>query len=81
PPYSPDLNPIEHLWWALKKRVSKDYPYLHKMGQGGEDWEHFRECLKASWRRIPRRPIKALIMSMPRRLSSVGRAKGWQTKY
>jgi len=28
PPYLPNLNPIEHLWLALKRKVLELYPEL-----------------------------------------------------
>jgi len=81
PPYSPDLNPIEHLWWVLKKLVYKHYPQYNNFSRAEKEWEGFCEALKRCWRMIPGRLIKALIMSMPRRLAACRKAKGWQTKY
>ena len=81
PPYSPDLNPIEHLWWHLKKRMFKHYPQYNNYSTAIEEWEGFVEALKECWKSIPGKLIKALIMSMPRRLGACRRARGWQTKY
>jgi transposase len=33
PPYSPDLNPIEHMWWALKSIVHITHPNLDTTGE------------------------------------------------
>jgi transposase len=77
PPYSPDLNPIEHLWWALKKYVQKLHPELKEMGDKEEDWDALRSALKEAWQAIPNSLIRQLIESMPRRLAAVRKAKGW----
>jgi transposase len=47
PPYSPDLNPIEHLWWVLKKCMHKHYPQYNNLSQAEEEWEGFCEALKS----------------------------------
>jgi transposase len=81
PAYSPDLNPIEHLWWHLKKRMNKFYPQYSNYIRGQEEWGGFCEALQECWRAIPGRLIRALILSMPRRIKACNRAQGWQTKY
>ena len=49
PLYSPDLNPIKHLWLALKRKILKLYPELEQMGQSKEDLERLIEACKEAW--------------------------------
>ena len=58
---SPDLNPIEHLWEHIKRRLGE-----YEMSPGGmlELWER----VEAEWDNIPAEVCQNLIESMPIRL-------------
>lgn len=81
PPYSPDLNIIEHIWALLKRKINEIYPNLADEGGSEEDRERFIKCAKEAWDAIDQAKIRKLFDSMPRRLKAVRKAKGWQTKY
>ena len=53
PPYSPDLNPIEHLWWALKQKICKLHPELEGQGGGQVDRDSFIEAAQEAWQALP----------------------------
>ena len=74
PAQSPDLNPIEHLWIELKRRL----------GQYKEQPKGMLELerrVDEVWAQIPVSTCQALIESMPRRIAAVIKAKGGNTKY
>ena len=74
PAQSPDLNPIEHLWNHLKRKLGEyDTP---PKGEG----EHWRRVEK-EWNEIPDSVCRNLVASMPRRIEAVIKAKGGYTKY
>ena len=81
PRYSPDLNPIEHLWWALKKKLHELYPEFDTIGDSEIEWARFEAGLTEAWAALPDSLIRTLITSMPRRLDAVRHARGFQTKY
>jgi DDE superfamily endonuclease len=74
PAQSPDLNPIEHLWFLLKRRLAA-YP---EPAKGILDlWERIQE----EWYKIEVGECQRLIGSMPRRVQEVIKAKGGYTSY
>jgi hypothetical protein len=74
PSQSPDLNPIEHLWNHVKRKLGE---YEEPPTSVHELWERFQE----EWERIEPSVCQNLIESMPRRIEAVLRAKGGYTKY
>jgi hypothetical protein len=77
PPYSPDLNPIENAWHAMKCLALKMFPEI--MNSGGtseEDIEQVDECLKAAWIALPNSLFEGYIESMERRVKMCIQAGG-----
>ena len=81
PAHSPDLNPIEHMWALLKRRMKQLYPDIWLLKKNQVDVAEFTRCLQACWWAISQDEIDRLIDSMPRRLAAVKKARGWYTKY
>lgn len=74
PSRSPDLNPIEHLWDALDRRVRRRNPQPQTLQQ-------LAQALQAEWAAIGQHEILRLIRSMPRRCRAVLDAHGGHTRY
>lgn len=72
PPQSPDLNPIEHLWAEVERRIR-----LRDI----RNREHLKSVLKEVWNEINEETTRPLVNSMRRRLEAVIAARGGPTKY
>ena len=66
PSQSPDLNPIEHLWHELERRLRKRSVHL-------KNFYKLEEALQEEWKRIPSETYINLIESI--------KNQGWPTKY
>ena len=74
PAQSPDLNPIEHLWDELERRVRG-----HNILSKNED-ELF-SFLVEEWEKIPLNVLEKLVDSMPSRVQAVCNGNGYPTSY
>jgi transposase len=81
PPYSPDLNPIEHIWARMKEWIQKHYPELSEMGHTQEALNELARVIVEAWEAIPQEDIDHLIKGMDYRVNAVRAAQGWHTKY
>ncbi|GFV63379.1 transposable element Tcb1 transposase [Trichonephila clavipes] len=69
PANSPDLNPIEHLWYHLDRVVRAMDPQPRNLAQ-------LATALVSAWLNIPENTFRDLSESLPARLAAVHSAKG-----
>jgi len=81
PPCSPDLNPIEQVWSALKGELDELYHNLHELRNNEADKEILIARTKEAWELIYQAQIRKLVASIPAQLDACQNAKGWYTKY
>lgn len=74
PARSPDLNPIEHAWDMLGRRV-------RQRQQVPDNVQSLRDALIEEWMNIPQDSLRTLIQSMPRRCEECIAARGGHTHY
>ena len=74
PAQSPDLNPIEHLWNEVDRRLRK-LPV--KVTKKDKLWEQIQDV----WNDIDLSVCTKLIESMPQRLQDVMKARGGYTRW
>ena len=71
---SPDLSPIEHIWYILKVMIQKMTPQPMTVPD-------VMAALRKAWEELDERVMNNLVESMPDRLAAVIEAKGGNTKY
>ncbi|XP_045471832.1 uncharacterized protein LOC123678722 [Harmonia axyridis] len=67
PTQSPDLNPIEHVWNMLQRRITPNMGNVQNVLE-------FRELLTAEWTNLNQEDLNNLILSMNRRCRAKGSA-------
>lgn len=73
PGSSPDLNPIEHCWSVMKRKVAQHKP---------SSLSQLRQIIHRVWtEEISEELCRDLVLSMPKRIEAVIKAKGKTTKY
>jgi len=82
PRYSPDLNPIEHAWVQLKKRLHQQDPRVGDTPRRKEAVKRrLAEVLPLVWETIPEEFFQKLWKSMPDRVAAVLEANRSYTRY
>lgn len=74
PAMSPDLNPLEHIWDFLGRRMRLRQPPVQNLFQ-------LEAALHDEWQRLPRDRIRRFTSGMRRRVQAVIQARGGYTKY
>ena len=72
PAQSPDLKPIEHLWYQLKRKLNAYPTHLSNTHELGAR-------IETEWYKVTKKECLRYIDSMPKRIAKVIKAKGGPT--
>ncbi|KAK7097817.1 hypothetical protein V1264_004740 [Littorina saxatilis] len=74
PARSPDLNPIEHFWDIMQRRINA-------LARRPRTAAELRAAVTQLWAQVPQQQINDLVLSMYRRCAAVINAQGGATRY
>lgn len=74
PSRSPDMNPIEHVWDMIGRKVRQKNPAPRNVSE-------LKSALVEEWQNLPQELIDGVIGSMGRRSQALIRARGGNTRY
>ena len=74
PAMSPDLNPIEHIWDMLGRRMHAREPSVQNIRQ-------LEAALHREYQQLSQQDIRRLTGGMRRRIEAVNQARGGYTRY
>ncbi|GFW94455.1 transposable element Tcb2 transposase [Trichonephila clavipes] len=74
PAYSPDLNPIEHVWDALGRRIAAHLRHP-------ENTQQLKQMLIEEWALLPQEMLHQMVLSMRRRCEATIAVRGGHIPY
>jgi transposase len=74
PAMSPDLNPIEHIWDMLGRRMQDREPHVQNIRQ-------LEVALHREWQQLSQQDIRRLTGGVRGRVEAVIQARGGYTRY
>ena len=74
PAYSPDLNPIDHIWAHMKQRSAEEFGHITSQ-------QEMKCIVQEMWDAFDDHQFNALIESMSARIEAVIKVKGGAMKY
>jgi transposase len=75
PPYSPDLNPIENVWGAMKAWLARHYPIPSRRT------DTIQQAVREAWDAVSQDTVERIIRSLPDRMRAVISARGGHTQW